>query len=464
MGPLNAPPVVATEATPASAPHVIDVGEIIERQKPGAFIVRMMLVAWLVTFFDGFDQNVVAFTAPYLIEQVGFTDSMMTHVFGSGIAGAFIGGFLFGFVGDRIGRRAAIIMCAAMFGTLTIGLSFVTDYHAFVAIRFLNGLALGGAIPLIWALSVEYVPRRFRATAVTLIMLGYGLGVAISGPLSVQLIPRFGWPSVFVFGGGASLVSAVLLYFALPESLRFLATKTGQDTTINRIVRRLAPEKADQPGARYVLRGQGPNVHSVHGPASLFRGSLRLVTPLLWIGYAASSMTSYFFTTWGPLVFEEMGLSREMSAYGSSINSLAGAVGGLLLMRFTDRIGAVSLALMPAIAVPLLLLVGFGHVGTATLLALMASIMLFLGGSHYGISSIAGTFYPTTHRALGTGWASGMGKIGSIAAPYLVGWILASQLPVERTFAVLALCPALFFACMLTIGILERKGRVAPAD
>jgi AAHS family 4-hydroxybenzoate transporter-like MFS transporter len=132
-------------------------------------------------------------------------------------------------------------------------------------------------------------------------------------------------------------------------------------------------------------------------------------------------------------------------------------------MRFTDRIGAVSLALMPAISVPFLLIVGFGEVGPTSFIVLMASLMLFLGGSHYGISSIAGTFYPTTHRALGTGWASGMGKIGSIAAPYLGGWILASQIPVERTFAVLAICPALFFACMLTIGVLEKRGRVAPA-
>ena len=460
---MNALPVAVTEATPAPGPRVVDVAEIIEQQKPSAFIVRMMLVAWLVTFFDGFDQNVVAFAAPYLLDELAFNSAMMTTVFVSGGAGALIGGFLFGFIGDRIGRRRAILSCAVAFGFLTIGLALVRDYGSFVALRFLNGLALGGAIPLIWALSVEYVPRRFRATAVTLIMLGYGLGVATSGPLSVLLIPRFGWPSVFVFGGVASLLSAILLYFALPESLRFLATRKNERAAINRIVRRLAPEKADQPDVQYVLAGQEPQIHSVRGPGSLFQGSLRFVTPLLWIGYAASSMTSYFFTTWGPLVFEEMGLSRVMAAYGTSLNSLAGACGGLLLMRFTDRIGVITLAFMPAISVPFLLLIGSGHVGGPAFVVMMASLMLFLGGSHYGISSIAGTFYPTTHRALGTGWASGMGKFGSIAAPSLGGWILASHIPIERTFALLAICPALYFVCMLTIGLLERRGRVAAA-
>ncbi len=214
---------------------------------------------------------------------------------------------------------------------------------------------------------------------------------------------------------------------------------------------------------KYVLSGQQPATRSERGPASLFAGPLRVVTPLLWIGYAASSMASYFFTTWGPLVFERIGLSREMSAYGTSLNSLCGAIGGVILMRFIDRVGAVSLAIMPAIAVPLLLIVGFGNVGSTMFVILMASLMLFLGGSHYGVFSVTGTFYPTTHRALGTGWASGMGKLGSIAAPYLGGWLLASQLPVERTFAVLAICPAVFCACMLTVGILERRGRISPA-
>jgi AAHS family 4-hydroxybenzoate transporter-like MFS transporter len=113
--------------------------------------------------------------------------------------------------------------------------------------------------------------------------------------------------------------------------------------------------------------------------------------------------------------------------------------------------------------VPFLLVVGFGNVGPTMFVVLMASLMLFLGGSHYGVFSLTGTFYPTTHRALGTGWASGMGKLGSIAAPYVGGWLLASHLPIERTFAVLAICPAIFCACMLTIGILERRGQVSPA-
>ena len=221
--------------------------------------------------------------------------------------------------------------------------------------------------------------------------------------------------------------------------------------------------QASLANVRYILSGQDATLRERHGPSVLFHSNLRYITPLLWLGYAASSMTSYFFTTWGPLIFEEMGLTRGMAAYGSSLNSQTGAIGGVVLMRFTDRIGAISVALLPAIAVPFLLVIGFVPIGPGAFLAMMACLSLFLGGSHYGVSSIAGTFYPTTHRALGAGWASGMGKFGSIAAPYLGAWLLASHLPIERTFAVLAICPAVFFACMLAIGVMERRGKVQAA-
>jgi AAHS family 4-hydroxybenzoate transporter-like MFS transporter len=174
-------------------------------------------------------------------------------------------------------------------------------------------------------------------------------------------------------------------------------------------------------------------------------------------------MTTFFFTSWGPLVFEEIGFSRITAAWTSSMNSLASALGAVTLMRFTDRIGAISIALMPAIAVPILLAIGLAPIQPMPFLIMMAVLFVFLGGSHYGIISIGGTFYPTPNRALGTGWMSGVGKIGSTAGPWLGGWLLSSRLPVHNTFAVLAVCPAVFALCVGTIGLLERRGRIGPA-
>jgi MFS transporter, AAHS family, 4-hydroxybenzoate transporter len=454
----------STALEPAPPAGVVDVSALIERPRIPRFVARLILVSWVVTFFDGYDMNVIAFAAPYLRTEYGLDTSMLTHVFAAGILGALFGGFLFGFLGDRIGRRPAIILATTLFGVLTLLLSRAGSYEQLLVLRFANGMALGGALPLIWALSVEYVATRYRATVVTLIMLGYGIGVAASGPISIQLIPRFGWRAVFLFGGTASLLAALLLWRALPESLRFLATRPHDSRRMARIVRRLAPDIVVPDDARFTMTGlEKSSAERWWDVRALFRGPVRWVTPLLWISFAASSMTTYFFTTWGPLVFEALGLSRATAAYASSLNSLAGAVGAVSLMRFTDRIGTISVGVMPAIAVPLLLVIGLAPIGQAAFLGMMGLLYVFLGGSHYGITSIGGTFYPTTHRALGSGWMSAAGKAGSVAGPFVGGWVLSSHIPVQRTFVWLALAPAIFAAATFTIGILERRGRVRPA-
>jgi MFS transporter, AAHS family, 4-hydroxybenzoate transporter len=463
-------------AKPTPLSRVIDVVDIVEGQKLGWFVVRLVLVSSLVMFFDGYDLNVIPFTAPDVMKAYGLDTAMWKDVLTIGVFGTLVGSVAFGVLGDRLGRRSAIVCATAMFGVLTLSFAAAANYHQQLILRLLNGIALGGAVPLTWALSVEYVPRRYRATIVTVIMMGYGIGVAVSGPIAVKLlIPSFGWQSVFIFGGVVSLIAAALLYRTLPESLRFLATRSGRAGQLARTVRQLAPERTDLEGATFILSGQDPvegkrggQRGPLHGLAALFRGPLRWVTPLVWLAYAASSMSTFFFTNWGPMLFQKMGLSRADAAWSSSFNSIAGAIGALLLMRFTDRLGPISVALLPAIAVPFLLVLGFVPVGHATFMAMMALLYVFLGGSHYGIISITGTFYPTMHRALGTGWASAVGKIGSVAGPWVGGGIMAAviaaTIPAKDTFLFLALCPTVFFFCMLTIGLMERRGAVRAAE
>ncbi len=457
----------------------IDIAQIIEARGLGWSAARLVLVCWLVTFFDGYDMNIIGQAALYLGPAFHFDKHMLGYIFGAGTAGLLFGGFVFGFIADRIGRRESVILATALFGVLTLALALATHYSHFVVLRFVNGIALGGAIPLTWALGTEYVATRYRATMVTLIMLGYGLGVFAGGPISVVLIPRFGWASVFIFGGAASLLAALILTFALPESLRFLASSGRRPDLLAAAIRRLAPEQDIPDSARFVLADETPSPGSepkVAAPRSgkpgrmttplvwvwrnvavLFGGELGRITPLLWIGYIASSMTTFFLTSWGPIVFAALGFTHKAAALVTSYNSLGGMLGGLILMRFTDRIGVITLALFPLIAVPLLLIAGFGSMTQTAFVALVLLLSVFLAGSHFGITSITGLFYPTAYRGRGTGWASSMGKIGSTAGPIIGGIVLSSKLPTQQVFAAMAICPAVLCACMLAIGLLQRR-------
>jgi len=434
----------------------VDVSSIIEQQKLNGFLVALVVGSWVITFFDGFDMNVISFAAPYLASEFHLDKVMMGKVFSVGLAGTMVGGFLFGYLGDRIGRRPSIIAATAAFSVLTMAIAFSESYEQLLALRFLDGIAIGGMLALSWALNIEYAPKRFRATIVTTVMVGYSLGTALGGPVTVWLAPRYGWGSVFLVGGSLSLLSSNGLLIMLPESVRYLASQGRKPETIARIVRRLAPDLELPANPRFVVTDEAAGSRSFNAKL-LFEGELRVITPLLWIAYIFSSMTAFFLATWTPLVFEALGFSRQTAALAATVNSAFGALGGLSLMRFTDRFGAIAITVMPLLAIPLLLLAAFADLGSDGFLVASAFITLFLIGGHFGLHSIAGIFYPSAYRSNGTGWATSVAKIGSIAGPYLAGLILATSLPVRNIFAVLAICPAVFVVCILIIGRMHTK-------
>ncbi|MEO6338632.1 MAG: MFS transporter [Caulobacteraceae bacterium] len=435
----------------------VDVTALIEDRKLGWFAIRVIVMSWLVTFFDGFDMNVIAFTSKYLQSAFTIDAKQLGNVFSIGLVGALLGGFLFGFIGDRFGRRPAIILATGAFSVLTVALAMVQSYPQLLVLRFFNGLALGGALPLVWALNVEFVPRRSRATVVTIIMLGYSFGVATAGPIARLLLPKFGWPSVFIFGGVASGVATLLLLAGLPESLRYLTTRANRQGAILDTIRKMNIPGAFDHATRFILADEDPAQKRRFHAAQLFEGKLKWLTPFLWAAYIASSMSTFFLTSWGPLVLEGLGFNANHAAWLSTVNSVCSATGGLLLMRFTDRYGPVCVAVLPLLAIPLLLTAGLAPVGLSVFIVFLVGIAVCLGGSHYGVTSIIPLFYPSSIRANGAGWGSAMGKIGSVLGPFIGGYVISSSLPVRNIYALLAVCPTIFASCILAIGWLERR-------
>jgi MFS transporter, AAHS family, 4-hydroxybenzoate transporter len=281
-------------------------------------------------------------------------------------------------------------------------------------------------------------------------MIGYSAGIALGGPTANWLIPQHGWQSLFAVGGVLSLLAALALVLALPESARFLASKGLEPRRVADLLRRLTGEPIPD-DAHFVVADEAGHAKDFD-PALLFRGRLRVITPLLWLAYIASSMAVFFLATWTPLVFEALDFTRSEAALAGSVNAAAGALGGLLLMRFTDNKGAIAITAMPLVAVPLLLIAAFVGMSQLAFFSLFALIALFLIGGHFGLHSIAGIFYPSAWRGNGAGWAISVAKLGSIAGPALAGVILSTSLPVRNIFAVLAICPAVFVVCIFVIG------------
>jgi len=446
------------------AGRTIDISALIDARRLGAFNYKLIVLSWLITVFDGFDMMMVGFTAPYMRDQLQLDQIMLGHMFSAGLAGMLLGGFFFSWLGDRIGRRPTILLTAFLFGVLTIMTGFAASYEGLLTLRFLDGLAIGGMLPLAWALNIEFVPRRMRSTVVTVIMIGYSLGTSLAGPMTVLLAPRFGWQAVYFAGGAGSLVAAALLCAGLPESVRFLVSRAHTPARIVAVLRRAIPGLLVSDDDHFVLSNE-PVTRQPFRPQQLFEGRLLWVTPLLWVGYIASSLAVYFVANWGPIVLEQMSFSRNTADYAGSIGSAAGAALGLLLMRFTDGKGPGAVAFYPLLAIPVLLVVGLASVSPAPLLLSLTILGgALVAGGHFGILSIASVFYPTAIRASGGGWATSVAKLGAVAGPTIGGMLLAAGVPAVRTYALLAICPAVLLLCALGIARVIRRSTVPSAS
>lgn len=440
--------------------RTIDVSTLIDGRRLGAFNYKLIALSWLITLFDGFDMMTISFTAPYLRDQFHLDHVMLGYIFSSGVAGMLLGGFLFTWLGDWIGRRPTLLLAAFSFGMLTILTGFAHSYQAFLALRFLDGLAIGGLLPLAWALNIEFVPTRMRSSVVTVIMIGYSIGLSLGGPVTVLLAPRYGWQAVYFAGGAGSLLAAMLLLWGLPESARFLVSRRRSPARIAAVLQRVAPEADISPEDRFILSAE-PLATEPFRPHQLFEGRLALITPLLWIGYIASSLAIYSVANWTPTLFEQMHFSRSVSAYVASLGSVLAAAAGLALMRFTDGKGPIAVAAFPTLAIPVLLVLGLTDPTGGMLIALTLLSTLLVGGGHYGMHSIASIYYPSAIRASGGGWATSIAKFGGIAGPTIGGYLLASGMPAIRTFALLACCPAVLALCALGIALAARRSSLA---
>ncbi|MFI8792881.1 MFS transporter [Streptomyces sp. NPDC055105] len=444
----------------SATPHLVELAPIIERQRANRRWLLMYAVCCLITFLDGFDFQILSFAATYLKKDFGLTETQLGTLGTVGLFGTMIGALIMGYLADRMGRRPTIIVSVAGFGVFMLGFAQADTYAHLFALRFISGLFLGGVLPLTWALAAEYAPKRFRVTAVSIIMCGYTLGGAAGGPVSNWLIPDYGWRSVFVVGGVCSLLTVLVVLPLLPESVKFLALKARPDSDerISRILSRFQPGLSIEPGTRFTTEAQ-EQAHSGKRftPAQLFRGHLAAITPLLWVVYLLSSALIYFLVFWAPMINERMGFSVSAAATIAALASVAGAVAQLFISRFVDRKGAGIILWMPLAAVVCMVTLGSGALAPAVYVAFVIGAKMFVNGGHGGITSIAGTFYPTAIRANGAAWASSVAKIGAMVGPWLGGVILDAGLGAQGAFTVFAVCPAVMVVVLFVFGRVQRR-------
>jgi AAHS family 4-hydroxybenzoate transporter-like MFS transporter len=451
--------VIGTSTKDASS---LDVAAFIDAQPVGAFQVKLLLTCATVLFLDGFDTTSIGYVAPALAKEWNIGKSALGPVFSAGLFGLMIGALFFGPLADRIGRKKIIILSTLAFGIGTLITAFVNDVNTLLAIRFLTGLGLGGAMPNTIALTSEFSPHRRRATMVMIMFVGFSIGAALGGLLAAALIPQFGWRSVFVVGGAAPLVLVPILILRLPESVRFLALAGHTRERVAQLLALVNAKAVFAQGTRFVV---GEPVLAGLPVRHLFQGGRTVPTLLLWVVFFMSLLDIYFLSNWLPTVLNDLGASIAEAAAIGSMLQVGGVVGTFALGSIIDRFSFRALALVYFIAVFAVGAIGqLGHSAVLVTIAIFVAGFCIVGGQ-IAANALAAGFYPTSVRATGVGWALGVGRIGSIVGPLVGGVLLSLKWSAGEVFvaaAGAALCAALAAFSLGRLAGLGGTGKAAP--
>jgi AAHS family 4-hydroxybenzoate transporter-like MFS transporter len=306
-----------------SEARMVDLGTAIEAQSGGGFSRLILFLCCAAMVIEGYDVQVLAYAAPAIIRDWNIERAYFGPVFGAALFGYMLGATLLTSVSDQIGRKKVIVLGNIFFGLLTVASAFAPNINVLLALRFLAGLGLGCSIPSAIALAVEYAPEQHRSFRVSILFIGYTLGAALGGMLTAALIVNFGWRSTFLFGGFASLTLAVVLFFILPESARFLAVMGGRDREIAAIMQRLLPHSRIDASTRFTLAEHKvePGMPVKH----LFTEGRAAVTSLLWAAFITSLMGHHFLTSWLPTVLNANGVPLAHAVVAGSLIQGGGA-------------------------------------------------------------------------------------------------------------------------------------------
>ena len=410
-------------------PPAADLDDLIDGAKIGAPAIAFLVIATMVLLSDGFDLSAIGYAGPELVKEWHVLPADLVPVFSAGIFGLLVGGPLFGFLGDRYGRRRAVLAGLCLFGSLTLLTAAASSLPQLVALRFLTGIGLGGVIPNIGALAAEIAPRRLRGRFISIVGFGVPLGIACPGWVAASLVPAHGWQVLMLAGGLLPLAVAVLGFFMLPESVRYLAGRGGRTGEVQRIAQAMRPDLAPAEVARAALKRR-PAV-AAGSPGALFAGGLAAVTPLLWVTLAANQMTNFFLITWLPTLLQSAGSSTSQAGMSASLFSVGGLCGGMMMALFVDRLGVLPIVILLGVGTPLIASIGLPGLSPLEHGLVIAAAGFCVTGTNFGMNATLGMIYPTPVRSMGAGWAQAAGRVGAITAPLAGGALLAMHLPLQ---------------------------------
>lgn len=418
-----------------TASNTIDVRALINDRPIGLYQKLVVFLGFFIIVMDGFDVAIMGFIAPALKQQWGVSNQALGPVLSAALIGLALGALVAGPLADRFGRKTVLLCSVSFFGLCTLMTSTSTDIAHLVLFRFLAGFGMGSVMPNVGTLVSEYAPDRNRSFLVTVVFCGFTAGAAGGGFLAAWMIPNFGWHSVLVLGGVLPLLMTPVIYFKLPESVRFLVTKRAPAEKIRKIIDKLAPGVANAQTS-FVM----PSVPvSQSAIKTVLSKQYKFGSLMLWLTYFTALFVIYLLGSWLPTLIKESGYTIREAALVTALFQLGGTVGSLFFGWCMDRLNPHKV-LAAAYLVGAVLLYALGlSAHQFVLVALLAFVIgVCFNGANTGMNALSASYYPTEARATGSSWMHGVGRWGAILSAFAGGQMLAMGWSFTNVFTALA--------------------------
>jgi putative MFS transporter len=422
--------------------------------------IGLLVVMAIAVTIDVMKPTTLAFVVPGMAQEYGLRSPLnpagevpVAYLPLSGISGTVLGSFLWGWLGDRIGRRASILFAGIIFiGTSICG--SMPEYNWNFLMCFIMGLGVGGMLPITYALLAETIPARHRGWLMVVIGGDIAGAYIITSWLAAELVPHFSWRILWLLGLPTGVL-LILLNHWIPESPRYLLA-SGREAEARAVMDRYGAAIVEAPSELEVET----DVKSQW--MQLFRQPLigqSLTISLLGIGVG---LVLFGFNLWIPSNLRKLGFAevtadrilRDSALIGFPFTFLIAWIYGFWSSKKT-------IILLTALTAAALL--GFAIAGDSVVSnrALLYALLVI---PIWGINSVTAVLtvysseiYPTRIRSRGTGLAAGASKAGGVliialvalgvAVPSLAGTTLVGGIPM-----------ALAAVAILVFGV-ETRGR-----
>ena len=423
-------------------------------------ILLLLTMAVAVTI-DIMKPTALAFVMPGMTAEYGLKSPLnptgtipAVYIALSGITGTVLGSLLWGWLGDRIGRRASILYAGIIFIATSI-CGAMPDFYWNLVMCFIMGVGVGGMLPITYALLAETIPARHRGWMMILIGADIAGAYILTSWIAVALVPTFSWRILWLIGLPTGVVF-ILLNRWIPESPRFLLA-IGREAEARSVMARYGAAVVDATPSETEA---GPEVKSRWSQlvSPQFLG-LTLVVGCLALG---SGLVLFGFNLWIPSNLRKLGFTeadailRNSALIGFPLTFLVAWMYGFWSSKKT----IIILTSLTAAALFGFVVAGDSIVHNRALLYALLVVPIWGISAVVAVLSVySSEIYPTRIRSRGTGFAAGASKAGGVAIISLVAFGFAT--PSLATVALIGAIPmTLAVLAVMFFGIETCKRRL----